>query len=63
MPPSVGRKVVETVDMVQTVSLQLPVDGNSIPQVTSGQARIFTQISTVANYFQPDENLNQCGGG
>ena len=34
--PSVGRKVVETVDMVQTVSLQLPVDGNSISQVTSG---------------------------
>ena len=25
----------ETVDMVQTVSLRLPVDGNSIPQVTS----------------------------
>ena len=36
LPPSVGRKVVETVAMVQTVSLQLPVDGNSIPQVTSG---------------------------
>ena len=26
LPPGVGRKVVETVDMVQTVSLQLPVD-------------------------------------
>ena len=36
LPSSVDRKVVETVDMVQTVSLQLPVDGNSIPQVTSG---------------------------
>ena len=36
LPPSVGRKVVETVDMVQTVSLQLPVDENSNPQVSNG---------------------------
>ena len=36
LPPSADRKVVETVDMVQTVSLQLPVDKNSIPQVSNG---------------------------
>ena len=36
LPSSVDRKVVETVDMVQTVSLQLPVDKNSIPQVSNG---------------------------
>ena len=54
MPPSVGRKVVETVDMIQTVSLQLPVDGNSILQVSSGPS---WKISRISSWFDPENPL------